>query len=176
MCDWQKRLQLYQERISSLTYWEGLICHRFESSWINYIIISGSLSYEYILTSHWLSLSLHFSVFPHISTDIVSPINQNETCAHVITCTLAIWSRPFENKKKNLECVTLIVTLRILQEKSVFEIVNVSKDCTDDKLHKTYHELVTKYCLQLSQEVYVIKTTYSKLFQSTWEKGFKMCC
>ena len=59
------------------------------------------------------------------------------------------------------------MTLRILQEKSVFEIVNVSKDCTDDKLHKTYHELVTKYCLQLSQEVYVIKTTYSTLFQST---------
>ena len=75
-----------------------------------------------------------------------------------------------------MEWVTLIVTLKILQEKSVFEIVNVSKDCTDDKLHKTYHELVTKYCLQLSQEVYVIKTTYSKLFQSTWGKGFKMCC
>ena len=50
------------------------------------------------------------------------------------------------------------MTLRILQEKGVFEIVNVSKDRTDDKLHKTYHELVTKYCLQLSQEVYVIKT------------------
>ena len=36
------------------------------------------------------------------------------------------------------------MTLRILQEKSVFEIVNVSKDCTDDKLHKTYHELFQK--------------------------------
>ena len=63
-----------------------------------------------------------------------------------------------------------------IARKKCFEIVNVSKDCTDDKLHKTYHELVTKYCLQLGQEVYVIKITYSTLFQSTWGKGFKMCC
>ena len=37
----------------------------------------------------------------------------------------------------------------------------VSKDCTD----KTYYELVTKYCLQLSQEVCVIKTIWSTSFQ-----------
>ena len=29
MFDWQKRLQLLQEIISSLTYYEGLTCHRF---------------------------------------------------------------------------------------------------------------------------------------------------
>ena len=37
--------------------------------------------------------------------------------------TLAIWGWSFENKKKNLECVTLPVPSWILQEKIVFEIV-----------------------------------------------------
>ena len=65
MCDWQKRLQLHQERVSSLNLWEGLTCHRFErSTWIDYVIISVRLSSEYILKSHWLSLSLHYNVFP----------------------------------------------------------------------------------------------------------------
>ena len=78
MFDWQKRLQPLQEIISSLTYYEGLTCHRFErSSWTNYVIITVRLRSEYISTSHRLSLSLYYYVFSHISTDIDSPINQN---------------------------------------------------------------------------------------------------
>ena len=78
MFDWQKRLQPLQEIISSLTYYEGLTCHRFErSSWTNYVIISVRLRSEYISTSHRLSLSLCYYVFSYISTDIDSLINQN---------------------------------------------------------------------------------------------------
>lgn len=49
---------------------------------------------------------------------------------------VTIWSRSFENKKNNLE-VPLTVASWMLQEKSVFLNSYVSKDCTDDKLHKT---------------------------------------
>ena len=48
---------------------------------------------------------------------------------------VTIWSRSFENKKNNLE-VPLTVASWMLQEKSVFLNSYVSKDCTDDKLHK----------------------------------------
>ena len=69
-----------------LTYSEELKYHKFERlSWISYVIISVMLSSRYILKSQWLSLSLHYYVFSHISTDIDLPINQNDTCAHIIT-------------------------------------------------------------------------------------------
>ena len=37
---------------------------------------------------------------------------------------------------------------------------------TDDKLHKPLDELVTKYCLQLRQEICLIRTTSSTSFQN----------
>ena len=77
--------------------------------------------------SEFVSQSSLLYVFSHISTDIDLPINQNDTCTYYNhlewLLTLAIWGRSFENRKKNLECVTLPVPSWILQEKSVFEIV-----------------------------------------------------
>ena len=64
-----------------------------------------------------------------------------------------------------MECATLTVASWILQEKSVFEIVCNKRLYRRQTFHKTYHELVTKYCSQLSQEVCVIKTIWSTSFQ-----------
>ena len=109
-------------------------CHRFESSWTNYVIISVRLRSKYILTSHRLSLSLYYYVFPHISTDIDSLINQN---VHMCTCnhlewllTLSIRSRSFKIQFWN---VLLWQWLHEYCRKKVFLKSYVSKDCTDDK-------------------------------------------
>ena len=88
---------------------------------------------KYILTSHWLSLSLYYYVFPHISTDIDSPINQNDmcTCNHLEwLLTLSIGSRSFKIRFWN---VLLSQWLHEYCRKKVFLKSYVSKDCTDDK-------------------------------------------
>ena len=60
-----------------------------------------------------------------------------------------------------MECATLTVASWVLQEKSVFEIVCIKRLYRQN----IYYELVTKYCLQLRQEVCVIKTIWSTSFQ-----------
>ena len=176
MCDWQKRLQPHQERISSLNYKEGLTCHRSESSWTNYIIISVRLRSKYILTSHWLSLSLHYYVFPHISTDIDSPINQNDmcTCNHLEwLLTLSIGSRSFKIRFWN-----------VLNFNSGF--MNIAgKKCFWNHMYQKIVQMInlSQNILWTSYKIlFTIKSgglcyqNYLKYIISNYGKGFGMCC
>ena len=128
------------------------------------------------MTSHWLSLSLYYYVFPHISTDIDSPINQNDmcTCNHLEwLLTLSIGSRSFKIRFWN---VLLWQWLHEYCRKKVFLKSYVSKDCTDDKPF-------TKHIMNYSYKIlFTIKSgglcyqNYLKYIISNYGKGFGMCC
>ena len=124
-----------------------------------------------------MSLSLYYYVFPHISTDIDSPINQN---VHMCTCnhlewllTLSIRSRSFKIQFWN---VLLWQWLHEYCRKKVFLKSYVSKDCTDDKPF-------TKHIMNYSYKIlFTIKSgrlcyqNYLKYIISNYGKGFGMCC
>ena len=81
----KKILQLHQKKSFKLklTRTDKSQIWKVKLNWLRHHLCE--VKFWVYIDSHWLSPSLHNYVFPDTSTDTDSPINQNDTCAHVTT-------------------------------------------------------------------------------------------